>query len=73
VPDIFFQEYGIVFRKIARLRLEHQKNLWLTMSKPPLAALQLQEKDSVNAVSHYENGKTKPPLALVKLFKLRAT
>jgi len=24
----------------------------------------------VNAFSRYENGKTKPPLALVKLFKL---
>jgi len=24
----------------------------------------------VNAFSHYENGKTKPPLSLVKLFKL---
>ena len=27
----------------------------------------------VNAFSRYENGKAKPPLALVKLFKLRAT
>lgn len=24
----------------------------------------------INAFSHYENGKTRPPLALVKLFKL---
>ena len=26
--------------------------------------------DGINAFSRYENGKTKPPLALVKLFKL---
>lgn len=69
-------------RRTMSLMLEFNKQVNATIVDPDFIAnvrkkLALDQREAaeifgggVNAFSRYENGKTKPPLALVKLFKL---
>ena len=69
-------------RRTMNLMLEFNKQVNASIVDPEFIAsvrkkLDLDQKEAaeifgggVNAFSRYENGKTKPPLALVKLFKL---
>jgi len=69
-------------RRTMNLMLEFNKQVNASIVDPDFIAsvrkkLALDQREAaeifgggVNAFSHYENGKTKPPLALVKLFKL---
>jgi HTH-type transcriptional regulator/antitoxin MqsA len=69
-------------RRTMKLMLEFNKQVNASIVDPDFIAsvrkkLALDQREAaeifgggVNAFSRYENGKTKPPLALVKLFKL---
>jgi HTH-type transcriptional regulator/antitoxin MqsA len=69
-------------RRTMNLMLEFNKQVNASIVDPDFIAsvrkkLELDQREAaeifgggVNAFSRYENGKTKPPLALVKLFKL---
>jgi HTH-type transcriptional regulator/antitoxin MqsA len=69
-------------RRTMNLMLEFNKQINASIVDPDFIAnvrkkLSLDQREAaeifgggVNAFSRYENGKTKPPLALVKLFKL---
>ena len=68
--------------RVSALMLEFNKQVNASMVNPEFIAnvrkkLNLDQREAaeifgggINAFSRYENGKTKPPLALVKLFRL---
>jgi HTH-type transcriptional regulator/antitoxin MqsA len=74
--------YAEESRRTMNLMLEFNKQVNASIVDPDFIAsvrkkLELDQREAaeifgggVNAFSRYENGKTKPPLALVKLFKL---